>query len=320
MTRWFNAFGVLLAVALAMLATVFPRRAEQALPRAEVLSLRSQRTTLPSGRPGLFDFGGVPIEIKPYARIASGSTVSDSLLLELVSPSRIASFTTYSSHSALTGHRFTDKPQVDALANLEGVLALKPDLLLVSTLSSTDHIARLRDAGLNVFSLGEMRGVDSFMANAELLSVLLDCEEMGRQYVKTFRQRLASVAQSRIGHPKKSAIYMIFYGGKIFGSGTGTSYHDVMTTAGLHDLGAEHFTGWPDWTTEQVLTLNPDVIVTRTGLASVICETPSLHGLRVCTGHGKIAEVPEELLNDPGPGMLPAAEEVFAQVYGSEPQ
>jgi ABC-type Fe3+-hydroxamate transport system substrate-binding protein len=111
---------------------------------------------------------------------------------------------------------------------------------------------------------------------------------------------------------------MIFYGGKIFGSGSGTSYHDVITAAGLRDLGAEHFNGWPDWTSEQVLTLNPEVIVTRSGLASVICETPSLHGLRVCSGHGKIAEIAEELLNDPGPGMLPAAEELFAQVYAAE--
>jgi iron complex transport system substrate-binding protein len=317
MTTVLNVTGLVLALVLAVVATVVPNARGQAPVNQVVATSDLKYQTLPNGKRGLVDFAGRVVEIADYQRIASGSLISDALLLEFVSPERIASFTNFSDRSELLSHRYLGKPRFDPLGDLESLLELRPDLLLVSTISSASKLERLRDVGLNVFSLGEMRGVESFMLNTRYLAAIVGREDLGRRYERAFMRRMRSIAQTLPMEGRKTAAYMIFYGGKIFGSGTGTSFHDVMSYAGLIDLGAKQYAGWPAWSPEQVLSLDPDVIVTRTGLGYQVCSNPALKALRACAAGGKIAEVPEELLNDPGPGMLPTAEEIFEQVYGS---
>src|SRR5690606_10488825 len=117
--------------------------------------------------------------------------------------------------------------------NLEQLLSLKPDLLIVSTLASQTRMQRLHEAGLNVFVLGEMRGVETYLRNVQMVAALAGKPELGQLYETTFRRRLGSIADGLPAAKRKTAIQLAYYGKKIYGSGRGTSYHDVMSYAGL---------------------------------------------------------------------------------------
>jgi iron complex transport system substrate-binding protein len=264
----------------------------------------------------LTDQAGQSVPLKAYQRIASASTVADSLLLEFAEPTRIAAFTHYHKDSPLTGFRYQGRPQIDAVHDFETLLGLQPDLLIVSTLSSTLRLERLREAGLTVFVLGEMRGLDAYLDSALAVSALVGKAELGREYAKSFRRRMASVAANLPASGRKTALQLVYYGRELFGSGKDTSYYDVLRAAGLEDLGAVHFTGWPSLTLDQVLVLDPDVIVTRIGMGAQLCSQGSLARLRACHASRGIVELSDELLNDPGPMMLPSAEQIYDAVYG----
>jgi iron complex transport system substrate-binding protein len=264
----------------------------------------------------LTDQAGQVVALKDYRRIASASTVADSLLLEFAAPTRIAAFTHYHKDSPLTGFRYQGRPQIDAVHDFETLLGLKPDLLIVSTLSSGLRLERLREAGLTVFVLGEMRGLDAYLDSARAVSALLGEAELGRRYAESFRQRMARVAAGLPEAERKTALQLVYYGRELYGSGRETSYYDVLSAAGLIDLGAVHFTGWPSLTMDQVLVLDPDVIVTRDGMAAQLCSQRDLSRLRACHAVRGIVELPDELLNDPGPMMLPSAERIYQAVYG----
>lgn len=319
---WVNAFGVVAAVGLGLLGLGLASDNKAAAPIAAApRDAALPLATLPNGEPGLRDESGLVVPLKRYRRVVSASTISDALLLEFAAPEQIVGFTQYSSENEVFGYRYTGKPQIDALKNLEGLLELQPDLLLVSTLSSGARLERLRETGMTVFSLGEMRGVDSFLRNARAIAALLGRPELGEMYATATLRRLRSIARHIPPAERKTAIQLTYYGNKIYGSGADTSYTDVIHYAGLVDVGAKHYTGWPAWSPEQVLELDPEIVITRTGMGQQLCSQATLSHLRACaanaSGHSGVVELPDALINDPGPGMLLSAERIFAAVYES---
>ena len=89
----------------------------------------------------------------------------------------------------------------------------------------------------------------------------------------------------------------------------GTSYHDVLIGAGCVDAAAGSYRGWPQFGVEQVLALAPSVVVTKIGMEARIAQL--LTGLPQPT---RIIALPAELLEDPGPRVLEAAEALAAQL------
>jgi len=87
----------------------------------------------------------------------------------------------------------------------------------------------------------------------------------------------------------------------------------VLEHAGLRDGAAEAgFDGWPELTPEQVLAINPQYLVTRPGMGSVLCGRDALSALRACRRPHGVLEVDGMLLDDPGPTILEAAEALRA--------
>lgn len=319
---WLNAAGVAVALALGLLGLGIAGENKPVAPLTKATSEPElPLVSLPNGERGLRDESGVVVPLRTYRRVVSASTISDALLLEFAAPDQIVAFTQYSVENEVFGYRYTGRPQVDALKNMEGLLALEPDLLLVSTLSSGARLERLRETGLVVFSLGEMRGVDSFLRNARAVAALVGRPELGEMYAQSTLRRLQSIARHLPEGERKTAIQLTYYGNKIYGSGSETSYTDVIRYAGLVDAAAPSYTGWPAWSPEQVLALDPEVVITRTGMGKQLCTQASLSHLRACrpdaAGRSGIVELPDALINDPGPGMLLSAERIFAAVYGT---
>jgi iron complex transport system substrate-binding protein len=115
---------------------------------------------------------------------------------------------------------------------------------------------------------------------------------------------------------RKRALYLAIYAGKLYGGTRGTSYHDVLTAAGLMDIAAERYSGWPQYDPEQLLQLDPPLIVTETGMGSQLCNDVWLRRLSVCTGsRSQLVEISNSLIGDPGLRMLDAAEALHDRVY-----
>ena len=319
-----NISAVVLAVGLGLLGLVWSgQQPAQAPTESSTLSISARVETHANGEQSLRDASGRAIPVQAYQRIASGSTIADALLLEFASPNQIVAFTTYSDNNEWFGYRYDGKPHIDATGDIESLIALSPDLLLVSTLASGARLERLRETGMNVFSLGQMRGVESFLANARAVALLVGRPRLGELYAKSFLRRIESIAASLPLRRRKTAIQLTYYGSKIYGSGRGTSYHDVLTYAGLIDAAASSYHGWPAWSIEQVLELDPEYIVTRTGMGHQLCTHAALSRLQACQSRtpgarNRVVELPDALLNDPGPRMLLSAERLFDEVYGAQ--
>lgn len=280
---------------------------------ASVLMAAPSRDRAERAGPSIADSGGARVPARAYRRIASGSTVADRLLLELCEPERVIAFTSASADGP-DGYRYRSRAHIDRLDDAERIARLAPDLVLLHNVADARRVERLRDAGLNVFDLGSLRGASTIPDDARRVAAFCGAPERAEPWIRAWERRLRSIARHIPSERRKSAAYLALYAGRIFGGTRGSSFHDVLTYAGLRDVAAARFEGWPQYADEQVLALDPDVIVTRRGMGRALCARASMATLRACREH-RVLEIDGALLDDPGPGILDAAEAVHAAAY-----
>jgi iron complex transport system substrate-binding protein len=260
------------------------------------------------------DATGRELAVRPYRRIVSTSMLADGLLFELAEPERILALSHHGRQEDPERQRYGDRPEVSGPRELERLLQLKADLLIVSHLGAQAEVARVRAAGIAVFDLGELRGLQTLQPNMLALATLLGDRARGERLWQRFSRRLRAVAPPPLT-AAPGAIYLATYAGKLYGGTRGTSYHDVLEAAGLVDLAALQYRDWPHYDPEQLLALNPPWIVTETGMRAALCDNPWLKDLRACADERvQVIELPARVIGDPGLGMLDAAEALHERV------
>lgn len=260
------------------------------------------------------DSTGQRLPVRRYTRIASSSLIGDRLLLDLVEPERVMSFSPFTQSDSPIFHRFGRKPQVDARGDVERLVAMRPDLLVINEIVDPSRIARLRRGGLVVADLGPMRGIRTLRKSITMLSTLVGERARGQAILAQFDRRVRLLASRVPAGRKLRGMYLGIHGNQIYGGASGTSFHDVIVTAGLDDAAAR-YREWPQFSSEQVLAIDPDVIVTQSGRTALICRHAGFEVLRACRER-RIVELDEAIINDPGTPMIEAAEMLHDAVYG----
>ncbi len=274
-----------------------------------------------STEPGDIAFGtvedatGRPIAIRDYTRIVSTSTIADQVLMEIIAPHRVLAV---SGHTLRTqkSRSYEDKIGVERARDIETIIELRPDVVFINNFIDRRQVERLKDAGLNVFDMGEMRGLETLLPNIRQLAAVMGEPERGEALIEDFVRRLEAVSADIQEQDRRRTLYVGVHGDRLYGGTAGTSFHDVLVAGGLVDIAAEAgFDGWPAFTNEQLLTLDPQWIITNPGTERTLCRHPGLEALAACRT-GQVRSIETHLLTDPGLGILQAAEAVHAAVYG----
>lgn len=317
---YFNVAGLVLTLSL---AGVFGARSGAGTatpafrpPVENTTSPASRRLSLGSGLWGLPDARGHIVALRDFHRIVSTSLVVDRLLVELCEPNRIVAFSDSGERQSPWDYRYAGKSRIKGLRDIENLIELRPDLVLTNNFNDPARVTRLREAGIEVFDFGEIHGLATLLPQAETLAELLGKPERGTAWGRGFSRRFQTVAAGLGATPRKRGIYVAAYGTELFGGAPGTGYHDVLVAAGLIDAAEGRFSNWPHYRTEDLIALDSDIIVTKKGMSSLICRGSSLELLRACRTREAVIELPAELIDDPGPMMLDAAEELFSSAYG----
>jgi iron complex transport system substrate-binding protein len=310
--------AALLVAALA--ATAFLARSPGGAPllppaRPNAAGPRNVPVPLPGGGMGLRDASQQLVPLHDFRRIVSTSLLTDRLLVALCEPDRILAFSRAGAESPWA-YQYAGKPLVEGLGALEPLIALRPDLVLMNSFGASGRVAKLRDAGIEAFDFGEMRGLATLGPSAEDLATLIGHPERGTRFIETLTRRMNQVAAGLGARRRWKAMYLATFGNSVYGGTIGTSYHDVLVAAGLEDVAAQRFKDWPSYSSEQVMALAPERVVTKEGMGAILCRRPGLEGLPACHQRDGMLELPAALIDEPGPAMLDAAELLFQKAYG----
>ena len=236
--------------------------------------------------------------------IASASTVADRVLLALVGADHLCAVATPESCARPWCFELRGKPRVRTLDDVAALAALHADLIVTANPGTDARLIHLREAGLPVFDLGPSAGLEALHTATLRLGAVLDRDAAAASYWRRFSKRMATIADPTTTRP--TALYLALYGSFLAGGARDTSWHDVLESAGLTDAASDRV-GWPSWTALDVAERNPAWIVTERGMGPLLCAREGIAQTAACRA-GRIAEIDGDLLSDPGPTMLDAAE------------
>lgn len=142
---------------------------------------------------------------------------------------------------------------------VEGVLALKPDLVLASEQAGPpDALRRLGDVGLRVVTLPDAPSVESLKARIRGVATALNVQSEGEKMVERVSQEMAHALS--LPSTQARALLLLNRSGTPQAAGRGTAANEVMTLAGLVNvLGDQQ--GYKPLSAEAVGALAPDLIV-----------------------------------------------------------
>lgn len=229
-------------------------------------------------------------------RVASMNLASDEILAEILPAARLVAVTSLvdeAGTSNAVGRVAKSVPRFPKV-DIERLIALKPDLVVVSEYTDADVLRALRTSGLRVH---RMTGLDSFPGFRKALIDLGDAVGEGAAASKlatAFDAGLAEVAARIKAAPMPSVLYWASgytAGSKtafdaIIACGGGTNAAASAGISGIAPMGAERaYRADPDWL----------FIGGQTTTAREIREHPLLSRMRAVKA-GRIVAMPTELL------------------------
>jgi iron complex transport system substrate-binding protein len=161
------------------------------------------------------------------------------------------------------------KFQQGANANVESLVALKPQVVFVYASFGRAEMTLLENAGLRVVAVRGERLEESFAA-VELVGKVLNCPEKARRYVAACRQIVDLVARRITDIAPSERARVLFAGPKsAYTAATGEMLQtEIIERAGGFNVAGGLKGFWADISPEQVAAWNPDVIFLGSYLGS----------------------------------------------------
>ena len=201
--------------------------------------------------------------------------------------------------------------------NIEQIIALKPQVLLMSTMAQTeDQIAQLEAAGIKVV-VSDAQNIEGVYTAITMMGALTGHETQAAEVVSGMKSTFESLS-ARAGELEGKSVYFevspLQYG--LWTAGGSTFMDEIANMLGLKNV-FSNVTGWAEVSEEQVLEANPDIIVT---IAMYFGEgqTPeeeilSRAGWQDVTAvkNGDILNLQTNELSRPGPRLADGAKALF---------
>jgi iron complex transport system substrate-binding protein len=229
-------------------------------------------------------------------RVASINLSADEVLVEILPPERLVSVTRWADAPGTSNvvgrvpagvHRFEK-------ADMEQLVALRPELVVVSEYTDADFLKQLERSGLRVH---RMQGLDTL---AGVRGAILDLgravgeDEAARRLVAAYDARLAELGRRLAGARKPRVLY---WSGNMT-AGAGTAIGALIEAAGAVNLGREMgITGIAPPGAERAFVADPDVVLVGTWPDSkqALINHPLLSQL-AAVREGRIVALRTELL------------------------
>lgn len=208
---------------------------------------------------------------KNYKKVISvGSSITE-IIFRLGASQKLVGVDTTSNYP----EQSQQVPKVGYLRTLstEGILSLKPDLLLLSEEAGPPQVlAQLKTIGLAQYSFPVVRSIEGVSLMINQVGKILQVEALAKELKNSLQkdwdacqvEKLAFIKHQfqKLGRPLKVVFIMSHIPGKVFVAGKNTAA-DAM----IHLSGAKNplkFEGYSPLSAESLLLVNPDIILVST--------------------------------------------------------
>jgi iron complex transport system substrate-binding protein len=253
----------------------------------------------------------------PPQRICSVTLATDEMLVALVEPDRVVGVSRFVDEGGISNVAGRYPASILRVrADLERIIALRPDLVCVASYNSADFLEMLRRSGLPVFLHEQTHSLAGVMRGLKALGERVGATEKADRIVADVERRLKDL-QSAVDSVAARPRVLYWSGG--WTAGSGTTVGEMIERAGgvnaAAELGVE---GMAEVSVERALASDPDALLLvawKAGTPATAEELPpALRGLRAVR-EGRVVSVEGRYLSAASQFAVEGAERLARNLH-----
>ena len=229
-------------------------------------------------------------------RIASLNLAADEVLVEILPPGRLVAVTRFADEAGTSNVVGRVPPEVARLrADLERLVALRPDLVVVSEYHDADFLRQLEKSGLRWYRMERLDSLAGFRAGILDLGRVVGADDAAKRLVAVYDARLAALARRLAGTKRPRVLYWA----NPYTAGAHTAYDAIIECGGGENAGrALGVEGISPIGAERAFMADPDVVLVGSSFESLdaLKQHPLLGKLRAVREE-RVVVMPNELLS-----------------------
>jgi cobalamin transport system substrate-binding protein len=195
--------------------------------------------------------------------------------------------------------------------SLEAIVALRPDLVLATSVNTAQTVAALARLGIPVYTT-DPQTVLQTLESVQQIADVTGAQQQGQALVSQLRQRLDAL-QARLADRPVAHVLFVIWDDPLMSIGQRTFIADALRWAGAESVVLSD-QDWPQISMEEVLRLQPEYIVWAAHLEGSQQQLENLRARPVwrdldAVEEGHVVDVSEEALR-PAPGLVDVIEEL----------
>ena len=187
--------------------------------------------------------------------------------------------------------------------NLEAIIALNPDLILMSTHASEEVLAKLDEAGLKTAILTAQESFDGVYEIITQTGTIFNVLDQATELVSTMQADVTTVLELVKDAEKKSVYYVVGFGEYGDYTATGDTFiHEMLEMAGGTNIAADG-ESW-SYNLETIIEKDPDYIICSelNDTKGTLEQTEGYMELTAIK-EGRLVEINQDLLSRQGPRL-----------------
>jgi iron complex transport system substrate-binding protein len=229
-------------------------------------------------------------------RVASLNLTADELLVEMLPPDRLVAVTRWADDASMSNVAGRVPATAVRLprADLERILALRPDLVVVSEYTDADFLRLVEKSGLRHHRMSGLDTLPGIRAAIVDLGRAVGTPQAAASLAARFDAVLAELARRLEGGPRPRVLYW----GDPHTAGAGTAIGSLVEAAGASNVARElGLRGIVPMAGERAFAAEPDAfLVTEGSGASVALRRHPLLSRTRAVREGRVVEMPNHLL------------------------
>jgi iron complex transport system substrate-binding protein len=200
--------------------------------------------------------------------------------------------------------------------NLERIIALKPQVVLISTASQLETFTQqLQNQNIAVF-ITDPQNLEGVFRSIEQVGQIMGQQERANALVQNLRERTNAVEQA----VKQAPAVRVFYqasGEPLYVPGHDAFVTDLIRRAGGISVTADVPGAWPKFSNESALAARPEAIILPTGGSMGAANSTVIEALRNSPAvlAGRVYKINDDHLARPGPRVVEGLEEMAKALH-----
>ena len=216
-----------------------------------------------------------------------------------------------------------DLPKVKMMpVNFEQVVSLKPDLVLVASITSNDDIKKMQDLKLTVLAVGKVTTTfDGVMADIQLVGKATGKDAQAKAVTDAMKQKLDALKATLSKAQTKPRVYWEIDASdpaKPYTPGPGSFVNDLITIAGGTNIASNAKAAWAQINSEEIVAADPEIIVLSDALFGMTPESvkarkgwSSINAVK----NNKVFPIDDNLVSRPGPRLVDGLEAAATLIH-----